>query len=611
MASIYSNNTGTVLANPFTAASDGTWFFYADNGTYDVTFSGTISPTVTQAAQSVIDPKFIGGTAYADTFAGADFCAKVAAAISAVNTFTGQGGTVDARGLVGSQTCSTNPFAGNVKGITLLMGSTIVVTDAEWVVPTANRIIGSGREVSLAFNTIIKASNVFPTSTPIITLGLFANAPQFGVQVTDLEMDCNGIAGCIGGDNQASQEQSWFRRDLAINAAGSGFQIGSSATPFGAQNSGPYEDLEVIPNTYGVTATTCIIVTLSPAFRGFSGITCNGDGYSSEPDSAIVFHGTSPGRIENVHIEHFINGIVLGSTMAGPPPFTDYAVADIIVENIEAGPDNQNTVVFLAGPDTDQNIVVMGVENSTMGGNTLVDNLNGNTIDNAVGLGFYAIGNGTAGAQTVYTSRNDIPINFQTNVTVLKNLKIPGTINSDASVSLNNLGTYNVFWHDSNTSGEPGPVIQTGNSANGHLCLLIQNTDAPSQGAPGGGACINGGGFNNLPGYAAIGAGYTGDMGTLIARSTALGGMFIQNGVFDFENQTGATVGMAASVTSKFRINTTGSAQFPTAIHFSSLGTPANGVFGYCDDCTPNVAPCTGSGTGAIAKRLNGAWDCR
>ena len=146
-------------------------------------------------------------------------------------------------------------------------------------------------------------------------------------------------------------------------------------------------------------------------------------------------------------------------------------------------------------------------------------------------------------------------------------------------------------------------MIQTGNTSNGHLCILIQNTDAPSQGAVGGGACINGGGFNNLPGYAAFGAGYTGDMGTLIARSTGLGGMFIQNGVFDFENQTGATVGMAASVTSKFRVNTTGSAQFPTAIHFSSLGTPANGVFGYCDDCTPNVAPCTGSGTGAIAKR--------
>lgn len=42
LASIYSddNATPTVKANPFTAASDGTWFAYAANGRYDVRFSG-------------------------------------------------------------------------------------------------------------------------------------------------------------------------------------------------------------------------------------------------------------------------------------------------------------------------------------------------------------------------------------------------------------------------------------------------------------------------------------------------------------------------------------------------------------------------------------------
>jgi hypothetical protein len=40
LSTIYADNTGTVKANPFTAASDGTWFFYAPNGTYDVKFSG-------------------------------------------------------------------------------------------------------------------------------------------------------------------------------------------------------------------------------------------------------------------------------------------------------------------------------------------------------------------------------------------------------------------------------------------------------------------------------------------------------------------------------------------------------------------------------------------
>lgn len=42
---------------------------------------------------------------------------------------------------------------------------------------------------------------------------------------------------------------------------------------------------------------------------------------------------------------------------------------------------------------------------------------------------------------------------------------------------------------------------------------------------------------------------------------------------------------------------------------FASLGTPLNGTFLYCADCTI-ANPCAGSGTGAFAKRLNGVWVC-
>jgi len=46
-----------------------------------------------------------------------------------------------------------------------------------------------------------------------------------------------------------------------------------------------------------------------------------------------------------------------------------------------------------------------------------------------------------------------------------------------------------------------------------------------------------------------------------------------------------------------------------TGTTFASLGTPANGTLIYCSDCTI-ANPCAGSGTGAFAKRLNGAWVC-
>ncbi len=42
---------------------------------------------------------------------------------------------------------------------------------------------------------------------------------------------------------------------------------------------------------------------------------------------------------------------------------------------------------------------------------------------------------------------------------------------------------------------------------------------------------------------------------------------------------------------------------------FSKLGTPPNGDVRYCSDCAA-TAPCTGSGTGADAYRVAGAWNC-
>lgn len=46
-----------------------------------------------------------------------------------------------------------------------------------------------------------------------------------------------------------------------------------------------------------------------------------------------------------------------------------------------------------------------------------------------------------------------------------------------------------------------------------------------------------------------------------------------------------------------------------TGSTFAALGTPADGTFQYCSDCQI-LAVCAAVGTGAFAKRLNGAWVC-
>ena len=42
---------------------------------------------------------------------------------------------------------------------------------------------------------------------------------------------------------------------------------------------------------------------------------------------------------------------------------------------------------------------------------------------------------------------------------------------------------------------------------------------------------------------------------------------------------------------------------------FANLGTPPNGIINYCVDCQQST-PCTGSGSGAFAQRVNGVWEC-
>ena len=44
-------------------------------------------------------------------------------------------------------------------------------------------------------------------------------------------------------------------------------------------------------------------------------------------------------------------------------------------------------------------------------------------------------------------------------------------------------------------------------------------------------------------------------------------------------------------------------------VTFANLGTPADGNVRYCSDCAATT-PCTGSGTGNMASRVNGAWNC-
>lgn len=47
-----------------------------------------------------------------------------------------------------------------------------------------------------------------------------------------------------------------------------------------------------------------------------------------------------------------------------------------------------------------------------------------------------------------------------------------------------------------------------------------------------------------------------------------------------------------------------------SVVYASLPASPTDGEMQYCSDCTPNTSPCTASGSGAMALRINGAWYC-
>lgn len=102
VSSIFSDDSGTVKANPFTASSTGFWFWYADDSRYDVRLSGG----------GIVTPFTIGDILLDDT--RNDVTTIVSVASSATPTFDASLGTIFTNTLTADVTSSTisNPVTG-------------------------------------------------------------------------------------------------------------------------------------------------------------------------------------------------------------------------------------------------------------------------------------------------------------------------------------------------------------------------------------------------------------------------------------------------------------------------------------------------------------------
>ena len=421
------------------------------------------------------------------------------------------------------------------------------VVNSSVVIPNKTRLIGSGRGDTGGANTTIKAGPSFPTNTPLIQL-CSAPGPCFGVSAEDMTVDCNGVSGASGGYNAYSQEQSYFRRVALIGCPAKGLwlDVGIYATS-AAQNSGPYEDLEVLPLTRGVAGTECVRATLVPSFRGLRDVTCNGDGYAgTEPTNAVIMDGTS-GTVSDIHIEHFANGVLAGTTAN--------SVSDITVQNVDGGPGVSTVIVIPGGVPTTHNVIILGAVASASGSTVIQDNCNSVTVDNSMGGGTYITGDGACGNQFLYSSRSDVTLKILTNLIVLKNLWVTGTGHNDGKVCFG-LTTPALCLELHDTSSYD--LLRT--TTNG---ILLQ-TFGSTEGATGGGLWLNGGGYLNSAIFGAVGAGLTGDQGTFVARGPSASFVQFVGNSIDFFSNTGLTPGSTFSPRWTFHVDQDGARSLGT-----------------------------------------------
>lgn len=461
------------------------------------------------------------------------------------------------------------------------------------VIPNKTKLLGAGRGDGGGPNTVFKACNGFPINTAVVSL-CSTPGPCFGVQVENLTIDCNNISGCTGGYNAFSQEQSWFKKVLFENFSNTGLWLdglppyGTGAAQYAQQNSGPYQDLELLPGTAAITGTVCFHATLPPAWRGLLNATCNAAGYTSLPTNAILIEGVAPGAIEHIHIENWAKGIVLGSA--------SYATSDVFVADVETGPGTTDAVVILGPSPNTQNITISGVQASQSGANVIRDTCNGIVLAAATaGAGFYATGYGACGAQTIFTTRKDIPLNFQTSLNLLKNFTISGTnsLADDAKFCFGPGAPYCIYAHESNTPGVPGLVVKTD-----QLGQLIQNASL-THGATGGGLHMVGGCYLNDAACAVLEAGVTSDGGTFTARATSAAVMTFLDGAFNFYSDTGLTPGNTYTPTLRFQWLTSGHFQVASGGTYSFNGN--NGV-----TLTKTMGSCTVVVNGGVITSITG-----
>lgn len=159
LATVYADNLGTALGNPFLAQANGMWFFYAQDGLYDVTLSGAglTAPFTIGAVQLLSAP--IGYTSLLEYGAICDGITNVQPAVAAAQ----------AKGITHlflPPNCLWNPTGNSIPGGLNIIGASLT-TSKIWATSPTTTFLGLGPQTTLQnLNALGEGCNLSGTLPP-------------------------------------------------------------------------------------------------------------------------------------------------------------------------------------------------------------------------------------------------------------------------------------------------------------------------------------------------------------------------------------------------------------------------------------------------------------
>ncbi len=509
-------------------------------------------------AQSDLVVKSLNKIQFADQFPGADACVKIQNAIAALPI---NGGEIDARGFLGFLTCSVNPFAnilnhpGESVHLYLAAGSTFT-TSAQWLIPLGSVVTGGGSAPGGGRGTtLIANASSFPTNTAVIYLGDFGQSE--GPLIENITIDANHVPGSIGIFSDRVQELGGVRNVSVINYKAIGIEMLDQANLSPGTGGLPENYILDELQLGGDANSTCIQIRVGAGGqRGGAHITCGSslvESFNLSCSSGVVTATfIPPPGVTPTPVNTIPNGSSIG-VESGPNPsldglFTVTSMSDTQLQWSQPGCSGTSSAVVV-GVMTQNGVQLDGSDGvySQIHCEFTVDCV----LTDSVAL--------TSGWVT-----RALTISGVTGQSSVKNIVHLGDATHPEDIILTAL----------QRCGGPNPATQ-GCATN---VLLDDFASITLQ--------------ENSLGWYFLGHSSSGPAPALFSSSPSVG-LFLANPFIIFRNHS----------------------------FFSQLGGQTDGSFTYCADCTvatpsscstanPSACVCASGGTGAFAKRVNGAWFC-